>query len=146
MQASYTQGLTIGDQSGQSHSPGVIKIFQFHTENEPWLKAYECSVVPISAKWIPLRAGILTLGRPLEAWCSPTGHCSAEKRASGFLQPSWNKGSLRTGLSLPRMHPQWGEITIPSPGGPGNNTTVAPTAVSGVQCSTGPWDPSPEQL
>ena len=37
------------DQSGQSHFLGVIKIFQFHTENEPWLKADEHPVVPISA-------------------------------------------------------------------------------------------------
>lgn len=59
-----------GDQSGQSHFPSVIKIFQFHTENKPWLKAYEHSVVPISAKWIPLRAGILTLGRPVKVRCS----------------------------------------------------------------------------
>lgn len=38
-----------GDQSGQSHFLGVIKIFQFHTENEPWLKADEHPVVPVSA-------------------------------------------------------------------------------------------------
>lgn len=97
VQASYTRGLTDRRPIRTKTFPGVIKIFPFHTENEPWLKAYEHAVVPIFAKWIPLRAGILALGRPLEVWCS-NGNSVAEAGIWVPAAQAQNKGSLRTGL------------------------------------------------